>query len=349
LFTTSEDGGETWSSPRRINKVAGDCIDDDKTVEGAVPAVGVNGEVYVSWADSLGIVFDRSLDQGATWLDDDIRVTTMAGGWNFVIPGISRCNGLPVLACDTSNSPFRGTLYINWTDQRNGTHDTDVWLVKSTDGGDTWSSPARINSDPPGKQQFFTWMTIDQTTGFLYFVFYDRRNFSGDTTDVYLAISKDGGNTFTDFKISEQPFVPHSGIFFGDYTNIAAHNGIIRPVWTRLHDGQLSILTALVNGDSGVAAQPLQSPVFELNQNYPNPAGTVTYVSFKLHQRAKVTLTVYNTLGQKTKSIISDTWYDYGKHIVSIETSVFPESGVYYYELKVDDKVKTRKMMVMRK
>jgi hypothetical protein len=104
-----------------------------------------------------------------------------------------------------------------------------------------------------------------------------------------------------------------------------------------------------VNGDSSVAVNSMQSPVFELSQNFPNPAEALTYVSFKLHRRAKVSLTVYNALGQTAGAIISDAWYDCGKHIIPVETSAFPESGVYYYELKVDDSVKTRRMIVLRK
>ena len=61
------------------------------------------------------------------------------GGWDYDIPGINRCNGLPITVCDLSGGSNHGTIYINWTDQRNGTDDTDVWLAKSTDGGDTWT------------------------------------------------------------------------------------------------------------------------------------------------------------------------------------------------------------------
>ncbi|MEZ5146518.1 MAG: sialidase family protein [Bacteroidales bacterium] len=67
---------------------------------------------------------------------------------------INRCNGLPITVCDLSGGPNNGTIYINWSDQSNGEDDTDVWVVKSTDGGDTWSEPMRVNDDPPGKQQF---------------------------------------------------------------------------------------------------------------------------------------------------------------------------------------------------
>jgi len=211
MFSRSTDGGMTWSPALRINEVSGDCIDSDNTTEGAVPCVGPNGEIYVAWAGPVGLVFDRSLDQGDTWLDNDIFVSDIPGGWDYSIPGIYRANGLPVTTCDTSGGPYHGTIYINWTDQRNGTDDTDVWLVKSTDGGNTWSQPLRVNDDPPGKQQFFTWMTIDQTNGYLYFVFYDRRNYDDRNTDVYMARSTDGGETFTNFLVSEEPFWPEIG------------------------------------------------------------------------------------------------------------------------------------------
>jgi hypothetical protein len=158
LFSRSEDNGQTWTSPKRINKIAGDCIDSDNTTEGAVPTVGPNGEVYVAWAGPEGLLFDRSLDSGKTWLDQDISVSDIPGSWDYMIPGIQRCNGLPVTACDLSGGPHNGTIYINWSDQRNGTTDTDIWLAKSTDGGNTWTAPIRVNNDAPGKQQFFTWM-----------------------------------------------------------------------------------------------------------------------------------------------------------------------------------------------
>ncbi len=191
LYSRSEDAGGTWTDAVQINEISGDCVDSDNTTEGAVPAIGPDGQLYVAWSGPVGIVFDRSLDGGNTWLDNDIPVSSQPGGWDYDIPGIYRANGLPVTCCDISNSPYQGTIYVNWTDQRNGVDDTDVWLAKSTDGGNTWSEPVRVNDDPPGKHQFFTWMTIDQTTGELIFVFYDRRNHDDNNTDVYMARSTD--------------------------------------------------------------------------------------------------------------------------------------------------------------
>lgn len=247
LFSKTEDGGLNWSNPVTISTVGGDCKDNDLTAEGAVPAVGPNGEIYVVWARADSLWFNTSLDEGKTWLAKEQFIGTQPVGWVIDIPGIYRCNGLPVTACDLSNSAHRGTLYVNWADQRNGTDNTDVWLKKSTDGGKTWSEPKRVNSDNSERHQFLTWMTIDQTNGYLYFVFYDRRNHKGRETDVYLAVSKDGGETIENYKISESPFVPNSKIFFGDYTNISVHNGVIRPIWTRLHNNQITAHTALIN------------------------------------------------------------------------------------------------------
>lgn len=247
LFSKSTDGGATWSDALKINQFDGDCLDDDNTTEGAVPAFGPNGEIYVAWAWNNKIWFDRSLDGGKTWLEHDITVASQPGGWTFDIPGITRCNGMPVLLCDLSNGPNRGTLYVNWSDQRNGENDTDVFVSKSTDGGNTWSEPLRVNDDAKGKQQFLTWMAVDQTNGYLYGVFYDRRSYSDGQTDVYIAISQNGGQSFKNMKISESPFNPTPLVFFGDYNNISAHNGVVRPIWTRLDKGKLSVWTALIN------------------------------------------------------------------------------------------------------
>jgi hypothetical protein len=243
LFSKSSDKGETWSKAVMINEFSGDCLDGDETTEGAVPAVGANGEIYVAWAYKEKIYFDKSLDGGATWLNKDIVAADQPGGWTFEIPGISRCNGLPVTAVDRNS----GAIYINWTDQRNGEKDTDVWIVKSTDGGETWSAPKRVNDDEPGKQQFLTWMSIDQTDGTIYTVFYDRRAYKDNATDVYMAYSKDGGETFINEKISDKPFNSNAFNFFGDYNNISAHNGIVRPIWTRADGVRLSVWTALID------------------------------------------------------------------------------------------------------
>src|SRR5207244_2439008 len=50
FLSRSTDHGKTFAMPIRISDAPGDCRDSDNTVEGAVPAIGPNGEVYVVWA-----------------------------------------------------------------------------------------------------------------------------------------------------------------------------------------------------------------------------------------------------------------------------------------------------------
>ena len=247
VFSKSADQGKTWSDPLRISKYGGDCKDGDETVEGAVPAVGPNGEIYVTWTGPKGLVMQKSIDGGTTWLTEEKSLEQQFGGWDLSIPGIYRANGLPILKCDLSDGSNRGTLYLNWCDQKNGEDDTDVWIMKSTDGGTTWSERIKVNQDVSARHQFFTWLAVDQSSGFLYTVYYDRRNYTDTQTDVYLSVSRDGGKTFTDTKVSDSPFIPDGEIFFGDYLNIDAVQGHIRPIWPRMDNGKISLWIAMIS------------------------------------------------------------------------------------------------------
>lgn len=231
VFSKSADRGNTWSKPKRISFYAGDCRDDDNTVEGAVPAVGLDGTIYVTWTGPKGLVMQKSTDNGETWMSKEKIIAPQYGGWTLKIPGIYRANGLPILKCDLSGGPNQGALYLNYCDQRNGEDDTDVWILKSTDGGESWSQPIRVNQDNSKRHQFFTWMDVDQSSGILYFVYYDRRNTEGTDTEVYLSTSRDGGKTFVDMKMPQKAFTPDPDLFFGDYLNIAAEQGKIFAIW----------------------------------------------------------------------------------------------------------------------
>ncbi|MEP7145992.1 MAG: T9SS type A sorting domain-containing protein [bacterium] len=335
LFSRSTDAGSTWRSATRINKKAGDCIDGDNTVEGAVPCVGPDGQIYVSWSGPLGIVMDKSTDGGFTWLSEDKFVTAQPTGWDYDIPGISRANGLPVTACDISNGPYRGNLYINFSDQRNGLTDTDVWFVKSTDQGNTWSTVKRVNNDSPGKQQFFTWMTVDQATGIIYFVFYDRRNYANTQTDVYMAKSTDGGETFQNFIVSSTPFIPSSSAFFGDYTNVTAYNGKVRPIWTRLDNSSLSLYTAIVDFMTNVKQINLTAPEsLRLYDNYPNPFNPVTKIKFDVSKdvASGITIKIYDSNGKELEKLVDGSFIP-GTYEVEWNASNYA-TGAYYCKLE---------------
>jgi len=347
MFSKSTDGGETWTEAKRINKVFGYCLDDDNTTEGAVPAVGPDGEVYVAWSGPAGIVFDRSLDGGETWLDEDIPIDPQPTGWDYNIPGINRANGLPITCCDISQSPYRGNIYVNWSDQRNGSDDTDIWFSKSTDGGNTWSVAKRVNDDDPGKQQFFTWMTVDQANGSIYMVFYDRRNYDDINTDVYLARSTDGGETFTNMRISDNPFYPSAGVFFGDYTNITAYNNIVRPIWARADGNSMSIWTAIVDMSVGVSKPDAIKP-FSLAQNYPNPFVESTYYSYELREPSVISLDIYDVFGRQITRLIDNQMTSPGEYTARFDADKYQlQSGIYWMVLSSNQKVEKRQMILV--
>ncbi|WP_340065211.1 sialidase family protein [Ascidiimonas aurantiaca] len=247
-FSYSKDKGETWTPAISISELEGNTNDDDRTVEGAVPAIAANGDIYVAWSYDEKIYFDKSTDEGKTWLQHDIVAADQPGGWSLSIPGLGRSNGMPITCVDNSNSAHRGTIYINWTDQRNGSDNTDVFITSSKDGGRTWSPAFKVNTDDTRTHQFLSWMSVDAKTGFVYIVYYDRSRQNDNATEVSLAVSYDGGKSFTSKIISNTPFTPvKDGVFFGDYNNIHAFNGLVRPVWTRYENGKLSIWTALIS------------------------------------------------------------------------------------------------------
>ncbi len=229
-FSYSADGGKRFATPFRISDTGGDCADDDDTVEGGVPAVGPDGNIYIVWSGPLGLVFDKSEDGGRTFGRDKI-LSKLVGGWKIDIPGVSRCNGFPVTKVDLSNGSNNGTIYVNWIDERNG--DPDVFIMYSTDKGATWNNPVRVNDDPIGndKAQFFTWMAVDPVDGSVNVVFYDRRDFEGTKTGLILARSIDGGKTFINHSINQKPFECNKQIFLGDYTGIDAFNGRVATVY----------------------------------------------------------------------------------------------------------------------
>lgn len=245
-FSISKDAGKTWSKATPISDITGNCIDDDGTTEGAVPAMDRDGTIYVTWGLNGMIFFDRSKDGGKTWLPFDRPIARQYGGWDMAVEGIDRANGMPVLVCDTSGGSRDGTLYLLFADQRGGSHDTDVFVMQSADQGDTWSTPVRVNQHADG-HQFFPWIAIDQTDSTLYVVFYDQAGLSDKMTGISLAWSEDGGKTFEQRK-PDKPFKLEPKGFFGDYNNIAAHRNMIAPIWTRVKpDGGTEVVSLFLS------------------------------------------------------------------------------------------------------
>ncbi|MBZ0198549.1 MAG: choice-of-anchor J domain-containing protein, partial [Ignavibacteriaceae bacterium] len=72
--------------------------------------------------------------------------------------------------------------------------------------------------------------------------------------------------------------------------------------------------------------------VFSLNQNYPNPFNPSTKINFSLAVDSRVTLSVFNILGQKVATLLSSTM-SAGLHNVAFDAVNF-NNGVYIYKLE---------------
>ncbi len=246
LLSMSSGDGRKWSEPLQINQTPGDCREGAQTMQGAAPAINTEGKLFVAWSNRGNFFLDRSYDGGKTWLSSDLAIGRRGAGGQLNVPGIQPCYTIPVLAVDNSLSYFRGSLYLVWADQSNGENDTDIWFMRSTNRGDLWTQPRRVNLDSIGRHQFLPSIAVDEATGILYIVYYDRRAYNDLRTDVYVAYSMDGGIKFTEMKISEAPFVPGAEKPFADRIAVAAFKGVITPVWTRMDEGITSLWTTLL-------------------------------------------------------------------------------------------------------
>jgi hypothetical protein len=91
-----------------------------------------------------------------------------------------------------------------------------------------------VNNDPVhnGAEQFFQWLAVDPTDGAVNVIFYDRRqNPQNKAQIVVLARSTDGARSFQNYAWTSEPFEA-GGVFFGDYSGIAASDGRVYGVWT---------------------------------------------------------------------------------------------------------------------
>lgn len=234
VFLSRSSNGRKWSKPVQISQTTGGCVGDNSSVSASSVAVSPDDRVYVGWAHQGTVYMDRSFNKGDMWLSSDIAITPQRGGWQVPTAGMESCPNAPMILTDRSSGKFRACLYNVWSDQRSGQNDGDIWFIRSINFGDNWTTPLRVNDDAPGSQQYMPAATMDQSTGFIYIVYYDRRDREGALTDVYLAYSDNGGGSFRNVKINDTPFMPATR---GIPPAISAHKNTIVCGWEGLYDG----------------------------------------------------------------------------------------------------------------
>jgi len=90
-----------------------------------------------------------------------------------------------------------------------------------------------------------------------------------------------------------------------------------------------------------------QLPIeFSLEQNYPNPFNPVTTIKYSIPKESRISLIVYNTLGEEVAELVNESKRA-GNYEVKFNAIELP-SGVYFYQIKANDFVQVRKMILIK-
>jgi hypothetical protein len=114
----------------------------------------------------------------------------------------------PALAWDRTGGPYRGRLYMAYTDWRtSGQTNTDIYVTHSDDNGTNWIGTVKVNTDTTTTSQFFPRIAVDQASGKVAVGWYDCRADTANNreTQFYAAVSSDGGVTFLSSNLLVQP------------------------------------------------------------------------------------------------------------------------------------------------
>ena len=276
----SDNGGETWSQPHEISGSnpalctfqrsgpAGECDQN----QFSVPTVGPDGTVNVAFENEQNQslweapgMFDnqyllvRSTNGGESWSNPTFVVGLEDGSNDYPTNVNDRqtLTGYQVRVNSAGNivaSPTDGALYLVFSDNRNGVHNsatpvtnTDVFVMSSTDGGLTWTTPTAV--DTGAGDQWFPWVDVDPTTGKIGIIYHDRGAANGPLYTTALAEGTPGSLVKT--TVSTAPSNPTDSLFFqagavgcekcatfhGDYIGVSyGSDGVANLAWTDMRD-----------------------------------------------------------------------------------------------------------------
>jgi hypothetical protein len=110
--------------------------------------------------------------------------------------------------------------------------------------------------------------------------------------------------------------------------------------------GEVSVVSGIFDQN-----QPIVADEFVLENNYPNPFNPVTTIDFKVPKTSDISIVVYNTLGQKVRTLV-DASMPAGKHSVTWDGkndigNMLP-TGMYFYTLEAAATKITKKMVLIK-
>ena len=237
-FNRSTNLGITFTAPITLRNGWG---------QGTNVQTGPNGEVYVCWADytngnypEQGLGFVRSFDGGQNFTAFSVVFNytgiRQSGGGNSNF-GNTRVNSYPSMTVDKSHGAHRGRIYVVYAENNNST--SIIRLRFSDNQGTTWSGAQTI-SIPNGRQSWFPWISVDDTNGNIYVIYYSLDEATGFNTNTYVAMSNDGGATFVNQRVSDAAHVTGQILeyccgYCGDYIGITSYGGRALASW---HDNR---------------------------------------------------------------------------------------------------------------
>jgi hypothetical protein len=154
-------------------------------------------------------------------------------------------------------------------------------------------------------------------------------------------------NSDADYKSIPGAFVPGHGTTLEPhsytYVDVTVPQGVVSYRLKQIDlDGKSSFHGPVdVTNDRDAAASGAS-----LAQNYPNPFNPVTMIRFVMPRQDRVTLKVYNSLGQQVATLV-DGVESPGVHVATFDGSSLA-SGVYIYQLKTSDFGSTHKMLLVK-
>ena len=109
------------------------------------------------------------------------------------------------------------------------------------------------------------------------------------------------------------------------------------------------VIDGIVYGDTtvtGIDERENAPEEFVLYQNYPNPFNPSTTISWQVGKGGNVSLKLYDILGRDIRALINK-YYSPGYYSLTFNFNGLP-SGVYFYKLKLNNFIQTKKMILMR-
>jgi hypothetical protein len=145
---------------------------------------------------------------------------------------------------------------------------------------------------------------------------------------------------------TSQFFANDDPLSIGSWYRSDPENPSIKDFNGRIDDVRISGLIENIIPTTSSIENRMEPSVFKLMQNFPNPFNPKTIINYELRITNDVKLNIYNLLGQKITTLVSQK-QQAGKYLVEWDASELA-SGIYYYELKTSDFRDVKKMVYIK-